>query len=45
VIAAHNVPTWALQWAQGKLVPGSADDQPKLDRMTGYVTNVLARTW
>jgi len=45
VIAAHNVPTWAAQWAQGKLTPGSTDDQPKLDRMTGYVTNVLARTW
>lgn len=45
VIAAHNVPTWAADWAQGKLSAANADDQPKLARMTGYVTNVLARTW
>lgn len=45
VIAAHNVPTWAAEWAQGKLSAANADDVPKLARMTGYVTNVLARTW
>ncbi|MBL7495604.1 peptidoglycan-binding protein [Frankia sp. CNm7] len=45
VIAAHNVPTWAAEWAQGKLSAANPDDKPKLDRMTGYVTNVLARVW
>lgn len=45
VIAAHNVPTWAADWAQGKITANNPDDKPKLDRMTGYVTNVLARTW
>ncbi|OHV35535.1 hypothetical protein BBK14_15030 [Parafrankia soli] len=45
VIVAHNVPTWAAEWAQGKLTATNPDDKPKLDRMTGYLTNVLARTW
>lgn len=45
VIVAHNVPTWAAEWAQGRLSATNPDDRPKLDRMTGYLTNVLARTW
>ncbi|MEX5633361.1 peptidoglycan-binding protein [Parafrankia sp. FMc2] len=45
VIVAHNVPTWAAEWAQGTLSAANPDDKPKLDRMTGYLTNVLARTW
>jgi soluble lytic murein transglycosylase-like protein len=45
VVAAHNVPTWAADWAQGKLSAANPDDQPKLDRMTGYVSKVLARVW
>ncbi|MCL9762899.1 transglycosylase SLT domain-containing protein [Frankia sp. AiPa1] len=45
VIAAHNVPTWAAQWAQGQLSTANPDDVPKLARMNGYVSNVLARVW
>ncbi|WP_261553924.1 transglycosylase SLT domain-containing protein [Frankia tisae] len=45
VIAAHNVPTWAAQWAQGELSAADPVDKPKLDRMNGYVSNVLARVW
>ncbi|CAO5257983.1 transglycosylase SLT domain-containing protein [Frankia sp. AgKG'84/4] len=45
VIAAHNVPTWAAQWAQGQLSDVNPADKPKLDRMRGYVSNVLARVW
>ncbi len=45
VIAAHNVPTWAAQWAQGQLSAARPEDVPKLDRMNGYVSNVLARVW
>ncbi|MCM3882458.1 transglycosylase SLT domain-containing protein [Frankia sp. R82] len=45
VIAAHNVPTWAAQWAQGQLSAAKPEDVPKLDRMNGYVSNVLARVW
>jgi hypothetical protein len=45
VIAAHNAPTWAAQWAQGQLSPSNPDDVPKLARMTGYVQGVLSRVW
>nr|MDT0665612.1 transglycosylase SLT domain-containing protein [Micromonospora sp. DSM 115978] len=45
VLAAHNAPTWAAEWAQGKLSPEDPAAKAKLDRVTNYTNALLARVW